>query len=260
MGYFSNGTEGEAYESQYCSKCIHGEEYRADRPACRVWLAHQEYAYDLCNEKHHPGKRMLDMFIPREETWNTRCTMFIDAEALKIPRPEPGYHGPPIPDTPHGWMLKLCNHDNPRLAAPFRMTFDGKPWTAATTGHAALMLRGRTEWPRRKDVPPLEGVFRNLPAPIASAELADIKAWCCSVAAPDWRGDKPGEFFGKLINRTLLGTFIEHLPDGLVSVRAGAGDIDPVFLEGDKWWVCVMPMRAGDEPVLGEPFPGKAAA
>ncbi len=68
MGYFSNGTEGAIYEDRYCSRCIHsdlgpGKEIGVDKP-CPIWMMHLLYAYELCNEKDHPGKVMLDTFIP----------------------------------------------------------------------------------------------------------------------------------------------------------------------------------------------------
>ena len=47
MGYFSNGTEGECYYDQYCSRCIHnGDE---DGPYCPVWALHKEHNYAECN-------------------------------------------------------------------------------------------------------------------------------------------------------------------------------------------------------------------
>lgn len=77
MGYFSNGSEGMAYEAQYCDKCVHGEE-------CTVWLAHFIANYDECNNK----KSILHILIPRsKDGGNGKCTMFIskshDHEDLK---------------------------------------------------------------------------------------------------------------------------------------------------------------------------------
>ncbi len=70
MGYFSNGTEGEMFEERWCANCRHsdisgGREIGVD-PPCPVWMAHSLYAYELCNEKEHPGKVILDMLIPRK--------------------------------------------------------------------------------------------------------------------------------------------------------------------------------------------------
>lgn len=68
MGYFSNGTEGEMFEDQWCSRCVHsdisaGREIGVD-PPCPVLFAHHLFAYDLCNEEEHPGKVILDLLIP----------------------------------------------------------------------------------------------------------------------------------------------------------------------------------------------------
>lgn len=66
MGYFANGTEGAIFEERVCSRCVHYDrEPGVDKP-CPVWMAHLLYAYDLCNEKEHPGKVILDMLIPEE--------------------------------------------------------------------------------------------------------------------------------------------------------------------------------------------------
>ena len=83
MGYFSNGTEGMIYEEAFCRRCIHyGPE---EGPGCPIWAAHLLYAYELCNDDEHPGKVMLDMFIPPEEeaglNGNGRCRMFVQDEA-----------------------------------------------------------------------------------------------------------------------------------------------------------------------------------
>jgi hypothetical protein len=76
MGYFSNGTAGMDYEAEYCEKCAHfGPE---DGPGCPVWAAHLLWAYELCNDKESPGKKMLDMLIPRgKDGGNERCAMFV---------------------------------------------------------------------------------------------------------------------------------------------------------------------------------------
>lgn len=76
MGYFSNGTEGDMYEADYCNNCVHQDPDRG----CPVWDAHLFFSYELCNEKDHPGKVMLDMFIPREGIENKRCTMFVSRD------------------------------------------------------------------------------------------------------------------------------------------------------------------------------------
>ena len=71
MGYFSNGTEHLLFEEAWCANCIHsdhsgGREIGVN-PPCPVMMAHSLYAYELCNEKDHPGKVILDMLMPRKQ-------------------------------------------------------------------------------------------------------------------------------------------------------------------------------------------------
>lgn len=75
MGYFSNGTEGLSFEEHFCSNCAHMP--KADDQCCPVWSAHLFFAYELCNQKKHPGKVILDMLIERDEKGGQRCVMFI---------------------------------------------------------------------------------------------------------------------------------------------------------------------------------------
>ena len=75
MGYFSNGTEGQMYVDEYCSKCIHYDN-------CPIWAAHLIYNYDVVAmpEKESPGKAILNMLIPRSaEGFNEKCNMIIYA-------------------------------------------------------------------------------------------------------------------------------------------------------------------------------------
>lgn len=75
MGYFSNGSEGLDFRETYCEHCVNLPE-RDDRD-CPVYSAHLAFCYELCNEKKHPGKIILDMLIEREDCSN-RCMMFVD--------------------------------------------------------------------------------------------------------------------------------------------------------------------------------------
>lgn len=72
MGYFPNGSEGDAYEQQYCSRCIHRE--NKDGTGCCVWLAHLLYSYRDCNGKDS----ILHLLIPRSADGleNEQCKMF----------------------------------------------------------------------------------------------------------------------------------------------------------------------------------------
>jgi hypothetical protein len=85
MGYFSNGTEGAMFEEAWCSRCVHSD-ISGDReigvdPPCPVWMAHTLYAYELCNEKEHPGKVILDALIPIRDDLSNECAMFHPVDA-----------------------------------------------------------------------------------------------------------------------------------------------------------------------------------
>lgn len=67
MGYFSNGTEGMAYQDQICRLCKRDGN-------CPVWDLHMLYNYDRKNEK---VAEILDAMIPRTERGeNGRCRYF----------------------------------------------------------------------------------------------------------------------------------------------------------------------------------------
>jgi len=70
VGYFSNGTEGEIYREDFCSKCMHDQDQN-----CSIWLAHLIHNYEDCNN----GKSILHLLIPRSKDGlgNDKCTMFI---------------------------------------------------------------------------------------------------------------------------------------------------------------------------------------
>ena len=78
MGYFPNATEGDAWEAQNCAHCVHNKPGEDD-PLCPVMMAHLTFAYELCNEKDHPGKVILDWLIPIRKggVGNRQCAMFI---------------------------------------------------------------------------------------------------------------------------------------------------------------------------------------
>lgn len=80
MGYFSNGSEGSAYEAKYCENCIHwaapeGEESKG----CPVWDIHFLFSYSQTTEQ----KQIMDMLIPQNKkgTFNDQCTMFIQVKS-----------------------------------------------------------------------------------------------------------------------------------------------------------------------------------
>lgn len=79
MGYFSNGTEGEIYEEEYCNNCLHQP---SDEGNCAVLEAHELYNYDECNKPDS----ILHILIPRKGIYNDKCRMF-------LPSPSSGEKG-----------------------------------------------------------------------------------------------------------------------------------------------------------------------
>lgn len=72
MGYFSNGSAGDAYEAEYCHRCVHEDNEGA---GCAVMLAHLIHNYDECNNDNS----ILHLLIPRDQDgWNEQCRMFIE--------------------------------------------------------------------------------------------------------------------------------------------------------------------------------------
>ena len=73
MGYFSNGSEGEAFQSRLCVKCVHHNN-DPDDDACPVWMAHLMFNYDQHNNE--AVGHILDVLMPRNGIRND-CAMFI---------------------------------------------------------------------------------------------------------------------------------------------------------------------------------------
>ena len=75
MGYFSNGTEGMAYQERYCLKCRHWRDLRDGRgEGCPVWDAH------LIFNRDEGSEGVLDLLIPRKGpggVFNDECAMFL---------------------------------------------------------------------------------------------------------------------------------------------------------------------------------------
>jgi len=63
MAYFSNGTEGEAFDLQ-CMQCKYGE------GSCPIAQVQQDYNYDACNNK--TARAILDDLVKDDGT----CSMF----------------------------------------------------------------------------------------------------------------------------------------------------------------------------------------
>ncbi len=84
MGYFSNGTEGEMYQEQYCVRCLHYGP--VDGPGCPVFGIHLAYNYDQHDDKKL--KAVLDSLIPRRpDSFNDQCRMFFPNPAFVEPLP-----------------------------------------------------------------------------------------------------------------------------------------------------------------------------
>jgi hypothetical protein len=73
VGYFSNGSEADTYQAQWCDFCVH----MAPTTTCPIWDLHLLYNYD--QQKRDTTRRALEMFIPRAENGgNDRCKMFVE--------------------------------------------------------------------------------------------------------------------------------------------------------------------------------------
>lgn len=73
MGYFSNGTEGSLYESQYCDRC----ENQHPEKGCWIWDEHLFHNYEECNN----DDSYLHRLIPQKQEegghpYNGECVMF----------------------------------------------------------------------------------------------------------------------------------------------------------------------------------------
>ena len=69
MGYFSNGTEGDCYREQYCSRCVHDANLD-----CPIWNLHLTHNQSECNNPHS----FLHVLIPRSKDglYNAECRFF----------------------------------------------------------------------------------------------------------------------------------------------------------------------------------------
>ena len=75
MGYFSNGTEGEIYQAEYCEQCIHQGQNLME--GCAVWDLHLFYNYD----KDDKVPKLLNRLIPRDKDGrNLKCLMYKEVD------------------------------------------------------------------------------------------------------------------------------------------------------------------------------------
>lgn len=79
MAYFSNGTEGEMYEAQWCNHCIHNP---VEGDGCAVLCAHLLYNYYALNKENEMAKQILDLLIPMKAggIYADQCSMFLPQE------------------------------------------------------------------------------------------------------------------------------------------------------------------------------------
>ena len=91
MAYFSNGTEGECYEAEYCSGCVNfrtqGDE---GGDGCAILDLHLQWNYDqitaatdslivLAAATKHEA---LEHFIPTDKGDNKQCRMFLPIDEV----------------------------------------------------------------------------------------------------------------------------------------------------------------------------------
>ena len=128
MGYFPNGTAGDAYEAEFCNRCAHEDEEKG----CPVMMAHILHAYGE-NGKGSPAEQILEMLIPRKaDGFNDRCAMFVPRDRLKSPR-RPG--STPDGGTCRHWELEPIVNDADqkigercaRCRKPFALSLGGAP-------------------------------------------------------------------------------------------------------------------------------------
>lgn len=74
VGYFSNGSDGDAYRARWCSRCANDGDNRADI-GCAVMDLHLLYNYEQHNNK--TMEDFLTDLIPRDvRGGNEQCRMF----------------------------------------------------------------------------------------------------------------------------------------------------------------------------------------
>lgn len=79
MAYFSNGTEGDMYEAEYCGKCHWQPE---EEPyECQIMFLHALFNYDQCgkDDRAKDLKTCLDALIPTDENgFADKCNFFLE--------------------------------------------------------------------------------------------------------------------------------------------------------------------------------------
>lgn len=84
MGYFSNGSEADYYQAEYCNKCVNMRDNMRDGRGhgCPILDLHSLWNYDATGKDADETKKEgLEMFIPRNNDGsNGECTMFLRKE------------------------------------------------------------------------------------------------------------------------------------------------------------------------------------
>ena len=76
MAYFSNGSEGDRYQAEYCERCVHG----ANNQPCPVLGLHYEWNYEAVGENGDAAKRYaLNTLWPMQDGFPAQCLMFTPA-------------------------------------------------------------------------------------------------------------------------------------------------------------------------------------
>lgn len=86
MAYFSNGSEGDGYQEQWCSRCMNWREHSEipENWGCIVWDLHLCLNYDQCRDDGI--KRVLEHFIPTDDDgYPMVCRMFVESVNADIP-------------------------------------------------------------------------------------------------------------------------------------------------------------------------------
>ena len=79
MGYFSNGDEGDWFDRQYCSKCIHAPNYEK-LIDCPVLTLHSLWNYE--QNRDETKKTSMDILIKRTANGlSNECQMFVKRKA-----------------------------------------------------------------------------------------------------------------------------------------------------------------------------------
>jgi hypothetical protein len=93
MGYFANGSEGEAYFCYYCRTCRNNGDEKSEE-GCAVWDLHLTWNYDAVKDEwtkyddpplHGTTLRaVLNSLIPRVNGVNQQCLMYRPREELAL--------------------------------------------------------------------------------------------------------------------------------------------------------------------------------